>query len=139
MSKSYKNVSSVIPHAIKHTSNISFSNFLNCTWCDVDVPLPNATTSKSDTNSWIEKTNYYFTWVTKISENAKTCCATTLIVLRLTTRTKVSTYLNIFSFEDYYNVLQTNCYNYLSVKSFIITGTFRGPPMTWEITYMNQN
>ena len=55
MSKSYKNVSSVIPHAIKHTSNISFSNFLNCTWCDVDVPLPNATTSKSDTNSWIEK------------------------------------------------------------------------------------
>ena len=93
MSKSYKNVSSVIPHAIKHTSNISFSNFLNCIWFDVDVPLPNATTSKSDTNSWIEKTNYYFTWVTKISENANTCHATTLIVLRLTTRTKVPTYI----------------------------------------------
>ena len=44
-----------------------------------------------------------------------------------------------FSFEDYYNVLQTNCYNHLSVKSFIITGIFGGPPMTWEITHMNQN
>ena len=55
MSKSYKDVSSVIFRAIKHTSNISFSNSLNCIWFDVDVPLPNATTSKSDTNSWIEK------------------------------------------------------------------------------------
>ena len=44
-----------------------------------------------------------------------------------------------FSFEDYYNVLQTNCYNHLSVRSFIITGTFRGPPMTCETTYTNQN
>ena len=93
MSKSYKDVSSVILCAIKHTSNISFSNSLNCIWCDVDVPLPNATTSKSDTNSWVEKQYYYFTWVTEIRENGKTCCATTLIVLRLTTRTKVPTYI----------------------------------------------
>ena len=91
MSKSYKNVSSVILRAIKHTSNNSFSNFLNCIWCDVDVPLPNATTSKSDTNSWIEKQLLHMGHQNKGKHKDLLCNHLTSV--RLTTRTKVPTYI----------------------------------------------
>ena len=132
MSKSYKNVSSVIPHAIKHTSNISFSNFLNCTWCDVDVPLPNATTSKSDTNSWIEKQILLLHMGHQNKWKRKDLPCNHFTSAEAHNQNKSP---NLHIKEYYYK--QT--VNHLSVKSFIITGTFRGPPMTWEITYMNQS
>ena len=129
-------MSSVIPHARKHTSNICFSNSLNCIWCDVDVPLPNATTSKSDTNSWIEKQLLH------MGHQNKWKCKDLLCNHFNSAEAHQNESPNLpkhFSFEDYYNVLQINCYNHLSVRSFIITGTLRGPPMTCETTYTNQN